>query len=182
MTPRNLLVWLAMAMFMSLSARADDVHNHDAAPATPTGPALPRFAATSELFELVGVVNDKQLTVYLDRFENNEPVKGAKVELEIGGAKVALKEHESGEFEGTLAAELKAGVTAITATVVAGTDADILAGELDVHEEAHAEAAHIHGWREYAGWVVAAAAVVGALTWALRRRASARQARAGGAA
>ena len=182
MTPRILLVWLAMALFMSLSARADDGHNHDAAPATPTGPALPRFAATSELFELVGVVNGKQLTAYLDHFENNEPVKGAKVELDIGGTKVALKEHEPGEFEGSLASELKAGITAVTATVVAGSDTDILAGELDVHEDVHAVAAHSHSWRKYVGWGVAVAAALGVAVVAVRRRIASRQARAGGAA
>lgn len=183
MTPRNLLVWLATAMFLSLPARAaDDGHNHDAAPAAPTGPALPRFAATSDLFELVGVVNGKQLTVYLDRFDDNSPVKDAKVDLDIGGAKVVLKEHEPGEFEGNLASEVKAGVTAVTATVVAGSHTDLLAGELDVHEDAHAEVAHSHSWREYVGWGVAVAAALGVVAWAVRRRVVSRQARAGGAA
>jgi hypothetical protein len=182
MTSKTLLAWLALAMLMSLPARADDGHNHDAAPAAPTGPALPRFAATSELFELVGVVNGKQLTLYLDRFDDNAPVKGAKVELDLGRAKVSLKEHEPGEFEGTLASQVKPGVTAVTATVVAGNDTDILAGELDVHEEEHAEAADSHGWREYASWSIGAVVAFGVLAWALRRWSIARQARVGGAA
>jgi len=182
MTSKLIFAWLTLAALTSLPARADDGHNHDAAPSAPTGPALPRFVATSELFELVGVVNGKQLTVYLDRFDSNAPVKGAKVELDIGGAKVALKEHEPGEFEGALANEAKPGVTAVTATVVAGNDTDLLAGELDVHEEAHAEAAHAHGWREYASWGVGAAVAIGALAWALRRRLATRHAPVGGAA
>lgn len=182
MTSKLTFAWLALAALAYAPAQADDGHNHDAAPAVSAGPALPRFAATSELFELVGVVNGKQLTVYLDRFEDNAPVKGANLELDIGGAKVALKEHEPGEFEGSLASEVKPGVTAVTATVVAGKDSDILVTELDVHEEAHVDAAHSHGWREYAGWGAAALVVIAALGWALRRWRSSRQARVGGVA
>jgi hypothetical protein len=182
MTSKLTFAWLALAALSCAPAHADDGHNHDAAPAASSGPALPRFAATSELFELVGVVNGKQLTVYLDRFNDNTPVQGAKLELDVGGAKVALKEHEPGEFEGSLASELKPGVTAVTATVVAGKESDILATELDVHEEAHAEAAHSHGWREYAGWAAAAVVALGALAFAIRRLFAMRQARVGGAA
>lgn len=181
MNTRLLLAWLAVAAFLPLPARADDGHDHDAAPAAPAGPALPRFAAVSELFELVGLVDGQRLTVYLDRFEDNTPVQGAKLELELGGVKVALEEHEAGEFEGILAQTLKPGVIAVTATVAAGNETDILAGELDIHGE-QAEAVHAHGWREYAGWGGGAAAAAVLLGWGLRRWVAARRTRAGGAA
>ena len=62
----------------SLPAIAGDGHDHgDAAPAA-TGTALPRFAAVSETFELVGVLDGKQVTLYLDRFADNAPVRGAQ--------------------------------------------------------------------------------------------------------
>ena len=41
----------------------------------------------SETFELVGVLSGKQITLYLDRFADNSPVRDAQIELEIGGAK-----------------------------------------------------------------------------------------------
>lgn len=170
MTTRHLLAWLALATLLGLPARADEGHDHGDAPATATGPALPRFAAASELFELVGVVDGRQLSVYLDRFEDNAPVPNAKVDLDVGGAKVALKEHAPGEFEGTLAAELKDGVTAVTATVSAGNDTDLLAGELHVHENTHDANAHHPGWRVVAGWGIGAALALAALAWGLRRR------------
>ena len=169
------------AALLFVPAVADDGHNHDAAPAAATGPALPRFSATSELFELVGVVNGKQLTVYLDRFADNSPVKGARIDLEVGGAAVALKEHDEGEFEGTLAQELKPGVASVTATVAAGNETDILAGELDVHEEEHSRAAAAIDWRRNGGWAAAAVILLSALVW-FRRRAYARRAALGGAA
>lgn len=162
-------------------AFADDGHNHDAAPAASTGPALPRFSAASELFELVGVVNGKELKVYLDRFSDNSPVKGAKIELQVGGAPVALEEHGEGEFEGTLAQPLAPGVTPVTATIAADNDTDILGGELDVHEEEHAAATGASRWRGALGWTAAAAVLLLVLAW-LGRRSHARRARLGGAA
>lgn len=183
MTSKSILAFLCLAALMAAaSAAADDGHNHDAAPVAPSGPALPRFAALSEGFELVGIVNGKELTVYLDRFADNSPVRGAKVDLEVGGAKVELKEHEPGEFEGALAQELKPGVTAVTATVVAGNETDILAGELDVHEETHAVEDHRHGGRKYAVWGAGALAVLAAVAWGGRRVVAARRVRKEGAA
>jgi hypothetical protein len=181
---RNMPACLGFAAALcAMPALAADEHGHDHdAPAAASGPALPRFSAVSEIFELVGVVNGKQLTVYLDRFADNAPVKEAKVELEIGGAKVALQQHADGEYEGTLAQQLQPGVIAVTASIVAGQDADILAGELDLHEEAAAEGAHARGWRPYAAWAAGAIVVLGALAWLRRRAAGARRARAGGEA
>ena len=177
----RICVGLALhAALLLAPAVADEGHNHDAAPATASGPALPHFAATSELFELVGVVNGKQLTVYLDRFADNAPVKGARIDLEVGGTSVPLEEHGEGEFKGTLAQELKPGVTPVTATVAAGNETDLLAGELDVHEEEHSQVAAANKWRPYAGWTAAAVILVLALAW-IGRRSNERR-RLGGAA
>lgn len=174
--PFLLALTLALAA-LCIPARAGEGHDHGPAP-TADAPALPRFASASELFELVGIAKDKQLTVYLDRYADNAPVKGASLALEVGGAKVAMKEVADGEFEGALAQALKPGVTPVTATVTAGNDADILAGEFDVHAEE--ASSHLHSWREYAGWALAAAAALLGLAWVARRAAAAR--RVGGAA
>jgi hypothetical protein len=166
---------LALAA-LCMPAAADEGHDHGPAPAA-AAPALPRFAASSELFELVGIAKDRQLTIYLDRFADNAPVKGATLALEVGGARVALKEVADGEFTGALAQALKPGLTPVTATVTAGSDADLLAGEFDVH--ADTASAHVHSWKDYLGWALAAAALL-ALAFIARRAAAAR--RTGGAA
>ena len=63
------------------------------------------------------------------------------------------------------------------------TDRALLAGELDIHEAAHAEeAAHTHSWTEYAGWAAAGIAALALLAWGGRRAINARSVRAGGAA
>lgn len=178
----NKISFLFMALALAapcLPAWADDGHDHGPAPAAAAAPALPRVAAVSELFELVGVAKDRQLTVYLDGFADNAPVKGATLDLAVDGAKVALKEVADGEFHGTLAQALKPGLTTVTATVAAGTDIDLLAGEFDVRADA-AQAAHGPAWRRVLGTVLAAGAALAALAWIARRTAAAR--RAGGAA
>lgn len=151
---------LLMLAWPLAPARADAGHDHGEATPTVDGPALPRFTAVSELFELVGVLDGRRLTLYLDHAASNAPVQGAKLELEVAGARVAVqpKADGEGEFEVMLAAAPQAGVTAVTATVLAGQDSDLLAAELDIHE--HAPAPAVHGtpaaWPALAGWAVAA--------------------------
>lgn len=162
----------------------DHGHDHGGAP-TPAGPALPRFAAVSEAFELVGVLDGRRLTLYLDRAADNTPVTGATLELELGGTR--LQARAQGEvYEAELPAAPAPGVLAVTATITAGQEVDLLAGELDLHAtDPGADDAHAHGWRAYAGWVagtlIAVLALI-ALTLIGRRVAARRHARTGAAA
>lgn len=166
----------ATFLVLTGAASADDGHDHGA-PAASTGPALPRFAAVSETFELVGVLSGKHLVLYLDRFADNTPVKDAQLALEIDGVNVKAVPHGEGEFEATLAAAPKAGVLSVSATVVAGKESDLLAGELDIHEKAHAEvAASRPRWQRIAIWAVGALFALVVVTLVARRP------RAGGAA
>jgi len=180
---QTLAALLIATTLIGSPAWAGDGHDPgDAAPAA-VGQALPRFSAVSETFELVGVLNGKQITLYLDRFGDNSPVRGAQIELEIGGAKFKAEKQGEDEYEVVLLEAPKEGVLPITATVTAGTEVDLLAGELDIHIEAHAdEAVHTHSWSEYAGWGAGGLAALALLAWGGRRVMSARSVRAGGAA
>ncbi|CAN5719488.1 hypothetical protein BH09PSE5_BH09PSE5_07200 [soil metagenome] len=172
-----------VALLMPVAASADDGHDHGDAPAAPAGVALPRFTAASDLFELVGVVNGKSLTLYLDHSADNSPVKDATLQLEVGGQKVAARSHGEGEFEADLAQPLATGVTSITATVTTPAASDLLAGEIDLHEEAHVdEPATMPGWQRTALWAAGAIVVLALLTWLMRRSTASRQSRVGGAA
>ena len=152
-------------------AWAGEGHDHGDAPAAIAGPALPRFTAVSELFELVGVLDGKHLTLYLDRAADNSPVKDAKLELELGGVKVPVEAHGEGLFEVTLSTVPAPGEIPIAATVMAGDETDLLAGEIDVHEmeDDDGGAAHVHGWEEYAYWLAAAVLGLVGLAWLIRR-------------
>lgn len=165
---------------VAFSAHAGDGHDHGDTPAAASGPALPRFSATSETFELVGVLDGKRLTLYLDRADDNSPVKDAKLALELAGTQVQAAPRGDGAFEATLAEAPKAGVMAVTATVLAGKETDLLAGEIDIHADAHPDAAaHGFAWQQVAAWTAAAAIALGGIVFAMRR---ARMHRIGGAA
>ncbi|MFO1217551.1 MAG: hypothetical protein U1E89_04105 [Burkholderiaceae bacterium] len=180
---RSSLVALALAgVIAAPPARADAGHDHGDAPARAAGPGLPRFAAMSDLFELVGVVDGRNLTLYLDRAADNAPVDGAKLELEVGGAKVAVRALPEGVFEAQLAQPPRPGVTPVTATVSAGADSDLLAGELTIAEEASAAAAAPGRERQLAAWSAAGVLALGVLGWLIRRAFGRRTVRSGGAA
>ena len=163
---RALLAWLP------LSATAGDGHDHGDAPPASSGPALARFAASSELFELVGVVHGKQVTLYLDHAADNAPVTDARLEVNLGGTRLTVQPHADGEFEATLAQALPPGVTPVTATIITPKAADLLAGELDLHEpapRAPAEGSKVPARALTAGAMVLAA-LLGLAVWRRTRR------------
>lgn len=170
---RTLLMPLALVLALVAPVHAEEGHSHDAPAAASTGPALPRFSAVSDVFELVGVVDGKQVAIYLDRFADNSPVPGARLDMEVAGRKVAVAATAPGEYRATLAEELKPGVTPVTATVEAGTETDLLAGDIDVHEDDHHDEA-AGGWTRYAAWGGALALAAGLAIAALRRNKSRR--------
>jgi hypothetical protein len=172
---RNGLAAVALSV-VGIAALAGPGHDHgDEAEPAAGGPDLPRFTAASELFELVGVIEGKRLTVYLDHAASNEPVKDAKVELEIGGVKVAVQPHADGEFDAELAQPLGPGVLPVMVTVSTAQQSDLLSGELDVHEDAPKTAvAATMDWKRIAayaaGGVVALLVLALGIRMALRRR------------
>ena len=176
-----LVTFIAATPFTTWAA--GEGHDHGEAATASAGSAQPRFIAVSETFELVGVLSGKRLTLYLDRAADNSPVKEAQLELELGGAKVAVKPGGVGEFEATLAQDLKAGVTSVAATVIAGQETDLLAGELDIREGAPADASvGSQPWKKYGAWLLAGLFTLALLAWGLRRARAHRINRVGGAA
>jgi hypothetical protein len=160
---------LALCAAIAPAAAHDgDDHGNDAPAAG--GSALPRFAASSETFELVGVLDGRRLTLYLDHAADNAPVADAALELEVGGNKLALEPHGPGEFEAELAEPLPDGVIAVTATVIAGNESDLLAAELDIHRDAAAAAPAGLDWKTIVPWAVAGLLALVAAALGLGRR------------
>ena len=192
MTISSTFSTLGLALLLGLLppiALAGPGHDHGEAPApaAAAGTALPRFAATSDLFELVGVLDGQKIALYLDHAGDNSPVKDARLELDIAGTSVPVTRVAEGEFQAALAAPLAEGVSPVTATVAAGNETDLLAGEIDLHPAAHTDAAPSGLARRNALMAGAAAAVLLALAavWGLRRGRAARvgnHQRVGGAA
>lgn len=151
-------------------AFADAGHDHGGGEAASSArPGPPRFAATSELFELVGIVDGRRLRLFLDRTATNEPVKDAKLELELGGGKLVVEPRADGEFEAALTQDLD-GPIAVIATVSTPQESDLLAGELVLREAPVAQiAAPGRGGKLLAGWVGSGMAALLALAWFGRR-------------
>jgi hypothetical protein len=150
-------------------------HDHGDTPAQATWSALPRFVAVSEDLELVGILNGKLVTLYLDRFKDNSPVKDAHIEIEIAGNTYKAEKHGEGEYEVTLKDTLKPGVMAITATIQAGELNDLLAAELDVHADEE-QPSHRASWKGIALWTGAGLLALIALGALVRLRQQARRA------
>jgi hypothetical protein len=136
---------------LSTLVMAGPGHDHGEAAPQAQGTALPRFVAVSEDLEMVGIVDGKQLTIYLDRFRDNSPINDAQIHIDIEGSKYKAEKHGVGEYEVILKDTLKPGVIAITATIQAGELNDLLAAELDLHEDEE-EPSHGSSWKGIALW------------------------------
>lgn len=165
---------VALTLPSALLAADDHGHDHGAEPAA-GGTASPRVEAHSDLFELVGVVEKGEMTVYLDRYATNEPVVGATIEFEAGEVKGVAQPRPDGTYLVKFDALSKPGQVPLSFTVTAGADTDLLAGELSLGEphDDHEDAA-----RPWLRWATYAALVLAALSLAaafLRKRAGTRR-------
>jgi len=174
---RAQLAILIVAFFVVLttffsSAWAGEGHDHGDAPAAATGIAAPRLTSHSDLFEVVGMVEGNEMKIYLDRFATNEPVTDAKIEVEIGNIKGIAAAQADGSYVFKNDVFAKPGDLSVSFTVIAGKDADLLAGDLKIgspiDDHAHDEIAKPWlRWAAYAGGALLLAAIV---FFALRRR------------
>lgn len=168
-TTRVLLAGLLLAV--QWPSVAGEGHSHDA-PAAHTGPALPRFTAHSDVFETVGVLNGAELTFLIDRYDTNAPVLDAKVELESDTLKAQLAfDADHGGYSLPSEAFQKPGTYAITLTIAAGDETDLLTGELVVPdpEAAHANDAPAKPSGLWSGMVAVLLALTAAVVWRVRR-------------
>jgi membrane fusion protein, heavy metal efflux system len=168
-----LIVALAVVLSTFFSfAWAGEGHDHGEAPTAATGTAAPRLTSHSDLFELVGMVEGKEMKIYLDRFTTNEPVTDAKIEVEIGNIKGIAAAQADGSYIFKNDVFTNPGDLSVSFTVIAGKDADLLAGDLKIDgpidDHAHDEAAKPWlRWAAYAGGALLLAAIVFV---AMRRR------------
>lgn len=182
----------ALSLFAALASAAPGAHGPDgehldAKAQAAAGGASPRMEASSELFELVASVQGSELSILVDRFQTNEPVLGATLEVESGSLKAAaVFRADKGDYVVTDAALLKAlaapGEHALVFTVLAGKDSDLLNGTMhigaatpaaDSHGHSHDDG-HVDDHRlERAAWTGAAilgVGLVGLLTWLRQRK------------
>jgi hypothetical protein len=152
------LAAFALAMLPSLSLAGPGAHGPngehlDSPQGSHAGAAQnsPRIEAKSDLFELVGTLGGGELSILIDRFESNEPLLQAQVEIESGGLKAQAKfHHDMGDFSVDDPAMLKLlstpGDHPLVITILAGQDGDLLDAVLRV-EASSSDHAHGTDWR-----------------------------------
>ena len=68
-------------LFLAAPLRAHEGHSDNDAPQAVVASA-PRGEAHSADFEIVALLRDSALLIYLDRFATNEPIEGATIEID----------------------------------------------------------------------------------------------------
>ena len=138
--------------------------------------AAPRAEAQTDLFELVVTPQNGLLTIYVDDFAHNQPIDGAKVEIESGNWKAEATVVERGIYHVNAPQFSTPGTYPLVFTVTAGEAADLLETTLVVKDSAQASVPSNLPSRSVLGWLsaslVAMAVVVTAL---LKRRQSAQK-------
>ena len=152
----------------------DEDHDHAEAPvAAPTLTTAPRASAVSEEFELVAVLADDRLTLYLDHYASNAPVADARVELESGAYKGVARQIEAGTYELPGTAFAKPGKYPLVVSLETADSADLLTATLEVAPPAAASAESVagDGFAKQLGWAAAGVLLLaGAGVMMLRRR------------
>jgi cobalt-zinc-cadmium efflux system membrane fusion protein len=126
---------ILLALF-SLSAPviAHEGHDHGAIAKPAVARLAPRFEVRSEDVEIVGVLADKVLLIYVDRASDNGPIQGAQIEVEGPGTKGIATAMADGVYQLPAAALAQAGKHPLTLSIQVGEIVDLLSATLEVGE------------------------------------------------
>ena len=117
-----------------LTAWAHEGHDHDKKETVIASEALARVIASSDQFELVGIAETNTLIIYVDRFNTNDPVTNADIEVTIGND-IAIAELNNDDVY-IVSSELFAasGEHELIFSVTTPETADLLIGTLSIDE------------------------------------------------
>lgn len=169
---RSIAILAAAALALPVWAHEGEDHGTPAA--APAIAAGPRTEAQTDALELVAVLADGKLTLYLDRFATNAPVADAQVEVESDPFRAVAEQVAPGIYQVPAESFGLPGRYPLVISVQAGDVADLLTATLDVAQPA-AGAGPARPWTAW--WdaqVIASGAggllLVGAVVLAARRR------------
>ncbi|MBB3934642.1 Multidrug efflux pump subunit AcrA (membrane-fusion protein) [Aureimonas phyllosphaerae] len=134
MTLRILTAAVMAVMALAAPSSAHEGHDHGGPPPpTASAQAAPRAEAQSALFEFVAVARGNALEIHLDRFDTNEPVVGATIEIDTpAGPATAAADRDLYRLEADWVRQ--PGAHDLIATVTSGTDVDFLTTTLTIPE------------------------------------------------
>lgn len=157
-----------------VAAFAHEGHDDAASPLAGTpGANVPRVEAQSDLFEIVGTVRNGTMTIFLDRYATNEPVIDAMIDIEAGALQGSAQADANGSYTFNHAVLAQPGQLPVTFTIAAGSDSDLLTGELVISDPDAAKAHASDGPLRQRWWWLAAALIllagVGIAWWSRRK-------------
>jgi membrane fusion protein, heavy metal efflux system len=123
----------ALLLACTVPTAAHEGHDHGETPHAAPVPGSPRVVATSERYQLVGIVEGEVLVIYLDRADDNAPVTRAAIEVSLDGEsfKAELQE-KSATYEVTAPVLRKPGSYEVLVTLNESGTQDLLVGTLTI--------------------------------------------------
>ncbi len=132
---RTLLLGTALAAAaLPALAHGDEDHSEPHPVATPAPMAAqgPRTEAQTDAFELVATLEHDRLVLHIDRFDTNEPVVGAQVEVDTGTVQAKATPSSPGVYWMAQGALGQPGKHPLTITIETEDTADLLTATLEV--------------------------------------------------
>lgn len=131
---RTLLLGTALAAAaLPALAHGDEDHSEPHAVATaPMAAQGPRAEAQTDAFELVASLEQDRLVLHIDRFDTNEPVEGAQVEVDTGTMQAKATQSSPGMYWVAQGALGQPGKHPLTITIETEDTADLLSATLEV--------------------------------------------------
>ncbi len=153
---------------LSVWSHGDDDHSHEQAP-TLLANAAPRIELTSENVEVVAMLKEQRLQLYVDNWSTNEPIDNASVTVQWNDQTLETVRVDNGVYRSGVVPESAAGQVALVVTVLTDDNAELLNGQWTL-PEVHEEEKHWHApsWL-YSVLLAVIALVVG--WWFGKRRA-----------
>lgn len=122
---------LCLAGSPSRAGGGDD-HTHAAAPVATATQGMPRIALQSDLYEVVGTLQDLRLTLHVDRMDDNEPVTDVKVAVTIGDVPVTATPTPAGTYVVASSRLAEPGTVDVVVSISAPAGDDLLIGSLAI--------------------------------------------------
>lgn len=148
-----LLMGMASLPLPVLAHGGEDHSHGDETPTPIITPASSgvRWELQSPDVELLGIISEGKLTLYVDRFATNEPIPNAKVELESKGQKLTLQTDANGIAQMDASWLATPGRYEITATVLAKGINDLLIGNVLIPADANGGGEDSPPWWKFWG-------------------------------
>lgn len=127
-----LLLALLLGLAGPASGHEGEVHGDEGKVHAPIPAAGPRFEAATPDVEVVAVLQDGEVVVYLDRYASNEPIADAAVEIESGENRAVARPLAPGTYAAPAAWLARPGKYPVVVTIQSPEVSDLVTGTLEI--------------------------------------------------